>query len=84
MHSGSPAVKAQTKPTSSQQFCHSGLKALVMNNYSRREDYGGWGGGNCRKQVCAMNYTSGEMAPYVRFMHFRFSCACLCLQSQTA
>lgn len=65
-------------------LCDTGLKALVMNNYSRGKEYGGWGGCNCRKQVCAMNYTSGKMAPYVRFMHFRLSCACLCLQSQTA
>lgn len=74
-------------------LCHSGLKALVINNYSTGKEHGriqnkdgvrGAGWQLLRKQVCAMNYTSGEMPPYFKWMHFRLSFACSCLQSQSA
>lgn len=51
------------------ELCHRGLKALVMNNYSEASEHGriqnknsAWRGAATEKQVCAMNYTSGEMS----------------------
>lgn len=55
------------------ELCHSGLKALLINNYSVGKEHGRiqnkegvWRGQLSRKQVCAMNYTSGEMPSYFR------------------
>lgn len=53
-----------------------------MAEYKTKGEYGR--GQLSRKQVCAMNYTSGEMPPHFKWMHFRLSSAYLCLQSQTA
>lgn len=51
------------------ELCHSGLKALVMNNYGTAKEHGRiqnkegvWRGQLSGKQVCAMNYTSWRNA----------------------